>query len=284
MKTIKLVIGIVSINLFCICFLQSSLLSLATSLVNVDMGSAAGQYLSFCMLTGGILAISTRDGRSGGYVSAGFYLAGTVIGLFQKEAYKDFWVWVSVCFIFGLVMLIFTFIVNRSADQEETIEDELTPTELLKLQKLLFKDKDLDFIMSEEGLYQMAQEKISGNMGVIHNAKVLIESTTDIETFFTQSKCIPDLYKEMYQFAVFFPFDESPADLYSKFIAEQSDKTKKFIARYFQHLKDSSADLPVEQKQCLYEKEYETFKKFYPMIDHEAQGRIETEFQKMLIE
>ena len=284
MKTIKLVIGIISINLFCICFLQAIILALVTGLVNIDIGSAAGLLLSFCMLTGGLLAISTRDSRAGGYVSGCFYIAGTVVALFQKQAYKDLLVWMSVCFVFGIVMIICSAVANRKADQEETIEDKLTPTELLKLQKLLFKDEHLDFIMSEEDLYQMAQKKISGDIGVIQNAKEIIENTTDIETFFTQSKCISDLYKDMSQFAVFFPFDESPANLYNKFIAEQSEKTKKFITRYFQHLKDRSAGVTAEEKQCLYKKEYKTFKNFYPMIKHEAQGMVETEFQKMSIE
>lgn len=282
MKTTKLVIGIISINLFCICFLQASLLSLVTGLVNIDIGSAAGLLLSFCMLTGGILAISTRDSRAGGYVSGGFYLAGTVVALFQKEAYEDLWVWMSVCFVFGIIMIICSAVANRKGDQDEQIENELIPTELLKLQKLLVKDKDLDFIMSEEELYRLAQEKVSNDMRFIKNALAVVETTTDIETFFTQLNYIPDAYKDICQFAEFFSFDESPAEEYVKAITEQGEKTKNFIARYFHHLTDRSENLQFEEKKALYEKERETFKKFYHTINQENQEIIESKFQRLL--
>lgn len=294
MKTVKLAIGIISINLFCICFLQAGILALLTGFVNglgnslgngwanIDIGTSAGILLSFCMLTGGILAISTRDGRLGGYFSGFFYLVGTVVALFQKEAYEDLWVWMSVCFAFGIIVIICSIVANQKADQDEQIENELTPTELLKLQMLLLKDRNLDFIMSEEELYRMTQEKVSKSVGIIKNAQAVVENTTDIDTFFEQFNYILDTYKDICQFSDFFSFDESPAEEYVKVLSEKEKKTSNFIARYFQHLTDRSASLQLKEKKTLYEKEYETFKKFYHTIDQKNQEIIESEFQKLL--
>ena len=120
MKTTKLVIGIISIVLCCICFLQACALSIAESLMDDNVGAAAGILVSFCMLIAGIITISTRNGGKGGYAAGGFYLAGAYIAFNNLEnGYADLEIWMILSATFGIVMIFCTAKEEKNAQKEQ---------------------------------------------------------------------------------------------------------------------------------------------------------------------
>lgn len=120
MKTTKLVIGIISIVLCCICFLQACGLSIAESLMDDNVGAAAGILVSFCMLIAGIITISTRNGGKGGYAAGGFYLAGAYIAFNNLEnGYADLELWMILSAAFGIVMMVCTAKEEKNAQKEQ---------------------------------------------------------------------------------------------------------------------------------------------------------------------
>ncbi len=120
MKTTKLVIGIISIVLCCICFLQACALSIAESLMDDNVGAAAGILVSFCMLIAGIITISTRNGGKGGYAAGGFYLAGAYIAFNNLEnGYADLELWMILSAAFGIVMIFCTAKEEKKAQKEQ---------------------------------------------------------------------------------------------------------------------------------------------------------------------
>lgn len=80
MKTSKLVVGIISIVLCFLVGLQSCAAGLGNALENNgEIGGTAGLILAISLLIACIVAICTRNGGKGGYVSTAFYvLAGLI--------------------------------------------------------------------------------------------------------------------------------------------------------------------------------------------------------------
>ena len=82
MKTSKLVVGIISIVLCFLVGLQSCAAGLGNALENNgEIGGTAGLILAISLLIAGIVAICTRNGGKGGYVSTAFYVLAGLIGL-----------------------------------------------------------------------------------------------------------------------------------------------------------------------------------------------------------
>ena len=62
--------------------------------------------LVFCLLVAGIVAICTRNGGKGGYVSAGFYIVGGLIGLLCAGSYADLNIWSGLSIFFGILCIV----------------------------------------------------------------------------------------------------------------------------------------------------------------------------------
>ena len=102
MKTSKLVVGIISIVLCFLVGLQSCAAGLGNALENNgEIGGTAG-------LIAGIVAICTRNGGKGGYVSTAFYVLAGLIGLLCAGSYSDLNIWSVVSLIFGGICAIAT--------------------------------------------------------------------------------------------------------------------------------------------------------------------------------
>lgn len=280
MKIAKLIIGIISIVLFALIAFQSCAVGLGNILLdNGELSGSAGLYLAFCMLIAGIVGICTRKGKFGGYVAGVFYILGGLIGIANVGNFSDLKIWSILSFIFAAVFILGSMFTKN---EDDTPKDELTPTELLKLQKLLIGNSTESFILPEEQLYQMAQDRVSNGMRTIKESTAIMESTTDIETFFSKSNLIIDTYKMICKIEEFFSFDESPTEAYAKAISKFGSETKRFIFRHIQYVVETTKSLKTEEKISEYKKSHKTFQKHYDVISDENKLIIESEYKKLL--
>lgn len=115
MKNAKLVISILTLVLSLIIMLQSCAAGLGNALEdNGEVGGSAGFLLALCFIVAGIIGIVTRKGVSkGGYVAAGFYIVGGLIGFICAGSYSDLNVWSTVSVAFGVLFIIFNIIMKR---------------------------------------------------------------------------------------------------------------------------------------------------------------------------
>jgi len=108
MKTVKLIIGIISIVLFIIIIFQSC----ASGVVNVidgnteDASAGAGMFLGFTMLVAGIVGLATRKSKGGGITAGVFYLIAALIGFISLGTFTDLIVWSVLSLIFGVLFII----------------------------------------------------------------------------------------------------------------------------------------------------------------------------------
>ena len=106
MKTAKLVIGILSIVLAVFVFMQSAVAGLGNALAeNGEAGGSGGVLVAIALLVAGIIAIATRKGGKGGYVAAGFYIFGALVGFATAGSYADLNIWAFLCLAFGITFI-----------------------------------------------------------------------------------------------------------------------------------------------------------------------------------
>lgn len=106
-KTIRLVIGIISIVLSLVIVFQSCAAGVANAFVSPDsMDGTAGFFLSVFMLTSGIISIAARKTRGSIITAASFYLFGAVIGIANVGIFKDLLVWSVIAIIFAILLTV----------------------------------------------------------------------------------------------------------------------------------------------------------------------------------
>ena len=114
MKTAELVIGIISIVLFLLIAFQSCAAGIGNAIEdNGETSGSAGIIVAVCMLVAGIVAIATRKGIAGGFVSGGFYAFGGIIGITNYGSYSDLLIWSIVSFIFAAVCIVGSILTKR---------------------------------------------------------------------------------------------------------------------------------------------------------------------------
>ena len=118
MKTLKLILGIISFILSAFVLFQSCAAGIGNALEdNGEVGGSAGVILAICCIVAGIIAIVTRNSNgAGSFVAGGFYLAGGIIGAACAGSYSDLVVWGVLCMVFGAVFIVGT-IVCRKKEQ-----------------------------------------------------------------------------------------------------------------------------------------------------------------------
>jgi hypothetical protein len=119
MKTVKLIVSIVSMVVFIIVVFQSC----ATGVVNVlegsdDVSGSAGMLLAFAMLIGGIVGIATRKSKGGGITAGAFYLIGAIIGFANLGTFGDLIVWSVLALVFGLLFIVGSIMMKKPAKDE----------------------------------------------------------------------------------------------------------------------------------------------------------------------
>lgn len=115
MKTIKLILGIISFVLSAIVLFQSCVAGIGNTIENNgEAGGSAGVVLAVCCIVAGIVAIVTRNSSgAGSFVAGGFYLVGGIIGAVCAGSYGDLIIWGVLCMIFGAVFILGTVICRK---------------------------------------------------------------------------------------------------------------------------------------------------------------------------
>lgn len=109
MKTAKLVTGILSIVLFVFVTFQSCAAGLGNALAdNGEVGGSAGLMVAICLLTAGIVSISTRNKeKNGGNIACIIlYMIGALLGLTMAGSYTDLKIWGVYAGICGVMHLV----------------------------------------------------------------------------------------------------------------------------------------------------------------------------------
>ena len=107
MKTVKLIIGIISIVLSVVVLLQSCAVSVGDAMLeNGETGGSAGVIMAVILLIAGIVAIATRKGKGGGIVAGVFYLIAGLLGKANVGTYTDLSIWSWMCIIFGVIFVL----------------------------------------------------------------------------------------------------------------------------------------------------------------------------------
>lgn len=131
MRTVKLVIGILSCALMLIVVFQSCAAGVVTSIEQSnDLSGGAGIVFALVLLTAGITAIAGRNSK-GGTIGAGIlYAIGAAIGLTSTGVFADLQVWGGISGIFALVFLLSIFSMRQPAPAAATTytpKPEYTP-------------------------------------------------------------------------------------------------------------------------------------------------------------
>jgi uncharacterized membrane protein len=113
-KTIRLVVGIISIVLSCFIMFQSC----AAGVVNTvsdsgDSGGTAGLFLSLIMIASGIVSIAARKTKGGIITSIVFYIVGAIIAFTNAKVYTDLIVWGVVALIFSALLIMSLFMKEK---------------------------------------------------------------------------------------------------------------------------------------------------------------------------
>ncbi len=123
MKTARLIIGIISIVLFVLIAFQSCAAGLGNALEdNGESSGSAGFFVALCMLVAGIVGICTRKGIAGGFVCAGFYTVGGLLGITNYGSYSDLKLWSILCFVFAVIFVAGSIMTKRTVSVEEKAE------------------------------------------------------------------------------------------------------------------------------------------------------------------
>jgi hypothetical protein len=115
LKTVKLIIGIVSMVLFLIVAVQSCTFGALTSLTGIRTGGIAGMFLAVFMLVGGIVGVATRNSANkvGGIMAGGFYIIAAAIGLLNLGVFSYLLIWSAISLAFGLAYIVITVFFER---------------------------------------------------------------------------------------------------------------------------------------------------------------------------
>lgn len=119
MKTLRLIVGIISIVLVLIIMFQSCVVGVGNIIEGGEETSGfTGIVFSACFLIAGIVGISTRKNGDGGAItSIIFYVIGGLIGLSNYGSFSDLQIWSMLSFVFAM-MYLFSIIIKPKNHEE----------------------------------------------------------------------------------------------------------------------------------------------------------------------
>lgn len=109
LKTLKLILGILSIVLSAMVLLQSCAAGVANSLAeNGEVGGSGGFLVAVALLAGGIVMLATRkaEKRGGSIACLILYGLAALIGIASAGSYGDLYIWSGLCAVLAVVNLI----------------------------------------------------------------------------------------------------------------------------------------------------------------------------------
>lgn len=107
MRTIRKIVGIISMVLFLIIFVQSCGVDVINTVeANGEASGSFGCFLAICMLIAGIISVATNKSRGGSIVAMIFYFIGGLAGKDNIGTYSDLEIWSTISLIFAVLLLI----------------------------------------------------------------------------------------------------------------------------------------------------------------------------------
>ncbi len=128
MKTLKLILGIVSIALAALVGYQSSLLVELGLWLGDTAPGLAGIFLAACMLAAGIVSLAVKKGAVGGFIATALYFVGGIFGIANSETFPDLQLYSILAFIIGALILIATISLRKKA--KKAAEAQITVSEV----------------------------------------------------------------------------------------------------------------------------------------------------------
>ena len=120
MKTLRLIIGIISMVFFLIISFQSCAAGIGNALANSGESSgSAGIGLAILMLIAGIVGVAARKSKGGSITAGCFYILGSIIGYSNIGSFSDLAIWASVALIFGAVFIVTAVFQKKSASNAD---------------------------------------------------------------------------------------------------------------------------------------------------------------------
>ena len=115
MKTVKLVIGIISIVLSVVILFQSLAVGVGNTLTrNGEVSGSAGFFVAIFMLIAGIVGIVTKNGgRAGAITNIILYTLAFFMGIGNLGSYADLFLWSMLCLFFATYYTISELIIEK---------------------------------------------------------------------------------------------------------------------------------------------------------------------------
>ena len=107
MKTLKLILGILTICICLVVLFQSCAAGVSNALGDTgEISGFGGLLVAILMLTGGIVMIATRGGGKGGSIGCLIiFILAALLGFATAGTFSDLKVWASWCLIMAAVNL-----------------------------------------------------------------------------------------------------------------------------------------------------------------------------------
>ncbi len=119
MKTVKLVIGILSMVLFLIITFQSCAAGIGNALAeNGESSGTAGFFLAICMLVAGIVSVAAKKSIGATCTAAGFYVCGGILAFSNAGSFGDLKIWGTLSIIFAALYVFFAFKMKKGKNTD----------------------------------------------------------------------------------------------------------------------------------------------------------------------
>lgn len=106
-KTIRLIVGIISIVLSVVVLFQSCAVGVGNSLSeNGETGGSGGAILAIVMLISGIISIAARSTKGGTITAVVFFALGAIVAFANAGSYSDLKVWAVIAIIFAVLLCV----------------------------------------------------------------------------------------------------------------------------------------------------------------------------------
>lgn len=213
-----------------------------------------------------------------------YCLCALVVALVASVNSNDTTYWIITAIIAAACVLCVCFRSNANKTAPNETNDSPSKEDLLQLQKILIQDSPDHLVLTRSQILEQVQLRLSDNMRIIKESASIMESTCDIDTFFTRADLILEKYEDCMIYEPYVPFaDHSASAAYDQALSEIAEELKKFVKRHIGNLLLNAAPLKTEKgRQNRYIKSYESFKKYQDQIDPSTWEMIEAEFQTLI--
>lgn len=206
---------------------------------------------------------------------------GNILEQTYTKSHGILW-WLFLGWWLWAVLLIVTLIIPQSTVSSSS---DISSQDLLSLQKILVANSPDHLVMSKKQLIEAAQIRITNNMRIIEESNKIVESTRDIDTFFSRYDLIVEKYKECVAFEPYISFGgHTPSEAYNQAISELNNAFERFIYRHIDNLTLESLKLKTEKgRQNRYSKSHADFQRYFDRISSSNWSLIESEFKRIIL-